>query len=253
MGNLNQDGNHGLPEPLMDSEHFIWDKPEAGIQTKFKNNRWTVDMWIDWRTLIFAGDPYKEKFTFGTVAELTLHRSDESSLTLPVTFNGLHEGGEIDNAPGLAKTHIAISEGLKYKGSLEGPILKSWDLSGYLLQSTYPQGETGLPGKSGNAVFIQSSINSDYGSLAPGFWQGNDFFTPLGMPLYQNGAIGQQASVSSNRLWIFSYRYDRTIFNQSKFGFNFNLYYNPVTQQKSNNESLYLMINLSFLTRKTAK
>jgi len=88
--------------------------------------------------------------------------------------------------------------------------------------------------------------------LAPGFWQGNNFFTPLGMPLYQNGAIGQQVSVSSNRLWIFSYRYDRTIFDQSKFGFNFNMYYDPVTQKKSNNESLYLMINLSFLCKKSA-
>ena len=115
MGSLNEDQNHGLLSPVMDIEHYLIDKPEAGIQVKFKNHRLKSDLWIDWQKMIFKGDPYKERFVFGAVTELTLLKTKKLELTLPVTFNGLHEGGEIDLAAGLARTHIAVSEGVKFK------------------------------------------------------------------------------------------------------------------------------------------
>jgi len=252
MGNLNQDQNHGLSEPLLDSEHFLKEKPEAGFQAKFKNKRLKADLWIDWQKMIFQGDPYKERFTFGTVTELTLFKTDKQKLSLPLTFNGMHEGGEIDNAPGLAKTHIAISEGLKYNFKTIGSLIKSWSLEGIFLQSSYPLNETALPGRHGNGFFFRASFVSDYGRFTPGFWQGNKFYTPLGMPLFQNSAIGQPFATNPNRLWTFSYLYDRKIFDQSKFGFTFDLFYNPASQKISNSAALYLMVNLSVLLKRSA-
>lgn len=252
MGSLNEDQNHGLLSPVMDIEHFLMDKPEAGIQVKFKNHRLKSDLWIDWQKMIFKGDPYKERFVFGAVTELALLKTEKLELALPVTFNGLHEGGEIDLAPGLARTHIAVSEGIKFKKKLSGSIFKSWLLESYFLQSSYPEGETALPSNQGTAMYFRSGITSGYGNLLASYWQGARFFTPLGMPLFQNGAVNEPFAVNENKLWTLSYFYDRKIFNQSKFGFAFDWFYNPVTQEKSNSAALYMMVNLSVLFKKGA-
>lgn len=252
MGNLNQDLNHGLAEPMQDSEHFLKDKPEAGIQAKFENSWLKTDLWIDWQMMIFTGDPYREEFVFGTVAEFTLFEKPDKKLSLPLAFNGLHEGGEIDTNPLPAQTHIVVSEGIKYEYKTGGPLIKSGRLEGSFLQSSYPLNETGLPGKSGYAFFIQTAMNTDYGSFGTGYWQSSNFFTPLGMPLFQNGAIGNTVTLKNNYLFIFSYRYDRKIFDHSKFGFTSDLFYNPSLNKLSTSAGLYLMINLSFLCRKNA-
>lgn len=251
MGNLNEDQNHLLPEPVMDSEHFLNSSPEAGIQAKYKNHLLKADMWIDWQKMIFKGDPFKERFVFGSVLELTVLSRGNSKLTFPITFNGLHEGGEIDTAPGLAHTNIAVTEGLKFKQQLEGSIVKSWGMEATLLQSTYPEGQTALKSKKGSAWYLRAGINSGYGNIAAGYWQGTRFFTPLGMPLFQNSAMDQYVAVDQNNLCSLSYFFERKIFNQSNFGFNFNMLLNTSTGKISNYAGLYLMINFSVLLRKS--
>lgn len=251
IGNLNQDLNHGLAEPMQDSEHFLKDKPEAGIQVIFENNWLKTDLWIDWQTMIFTGDPYREEFVFGTVAEFKLFEEGDKKLTLPVAFNGLHEGGEIDTSPYPAQTHIVVSEGIRYDYKTDGQLIKSGRLEGSFLQSSYPMSETGLPGKSGYAFFIQTAMYTNYGCFGTGYWQSSNFFTPLGMPLFQNGAIGEEETLDTNYMFVFSYRYDRKIFENSKFGFTSDLFYNPSVNKLSTSAGLYLMVNLSFLCRKS--
>ncbi len=251
MGNLNSDQNHGLSEPLMDPEHFITDQPEAGIQAKFKNHRLNADLWIDWQKMIFQGDPFKERFVFGIVSDLTLFETENLTISLPISFNGYHEGGEIDTAPGLAQTHIAVSEGIKVNNKFEGPFFRSWYFESSIYQSTYPEGETALPSKNGSAFHLRSGVTSGCGTLVAGYWHSNRFFAPLGMPLYQNAALNQPKTIDQNSLCTVSYIYDHKIFNQSKFGFVFNMFYNTSTQKISNNAALYLMVNFSVLFRKT--
>lgn len=251
MGSLNDDRNHGLIEPVLDKEHFMVSRPEAGIQAKYKSSRFMADFWIDWQKMIFKGDPFKERFVFGVVTETTLMDADNLKLTLPVAFNGLHQGGEIDTDPGLAVTHIAISEGLKFTKKLEGSLVKSWFAESYFLQSTYPEGETALPGTNGSAVYFCAGITSGYGRVSVGYWQGRRFFTPLGMPLFQNTALDQPYAIDQNKLWTFSYLYDRKIFDQSRLGFVFDMYFDPFTQKISNSAALCLMINFSVLFRKS--
>jgi hypothetical protein len=251
MGNLNQDQNHGLPEPIFDCEHFFNERPESGIQVKIEEKKWNVDLWIDWQKMIFKGDPYKERFVFGTAGGVTLLQNEKRKLQIPIVFNGVHEGGEIDNAPGEVKTHIVVSEGLKYEYNTGGSLVKSGRLEFSFLQSTYPLHETALPGKSGIGIFIQTAMNTDYGTFGSGYWQGNRFFTPLGMPLYQNGAIDQEKATAINRLFVFSYRFDHKIFDKSRFGFVSDLFLNPATQKLSNSAALYLMINFEVLFKKS--
>jgi hypothetical protein len=253
IGNLDPDENHGLPEAIMESEHFLKDKPEAGIQAKFKNRRIKADFWIDWQKMIFDGDPYKERFVFGTVAQMKLYENKTKTLTFPLVFNGKHEGGEIDTDPGPVKTHIVVSEGLRYEYKTGGTLVKSGLLECSFLQSTYPKQETALPGKSGIAFYIQTAMYTDYGCFGSGYWFGNKFFTPLGMPMFQNGAIGKTEAVDQNHLVVLTYRYERKIFDLTKFGFASDLFYNPGTRRLSNCAALYLMLNLDYALLKQKK
>lgn len=250
MGNLNQDQNHGLAEPIFDCEHFFNERPESGIQAKIEQKRWNADLWIDWQKMIFKGDPFQERFTFGTAAKLTVLRNKDKKLFVPISFNGMHQGGEIDDSPNPVKTHIVISEGIRYEYNTGGSLVKSGRMEFSFLQSTYPLHETALPGKSGTAFFIQTTMNTDYGTFGSGYWQGNRFFTPLGMPLFQNGAIDQNKATDINRLIVLSYRFDHKIFGQSKFGFISDMFYNPATQRLSNSAALYLMVNFEVLFKK---
>jgi hypothetical protein len=250
MGNLNQDLNHGLAEPMQYSEVFLNEKPEAGIQAKFVNHWLKTDIWIDWQKMIFAGDPYREEFVFGASAEFTVVEKEGKKLTLPLAFNGLHEGGEIDSSPDPAQTHVVVSEGIRYEYQSDSPLIKSGRLEGSFLQSIYPMHETGLPGNSGYAFFIQTAMNTDYGTFGTSYWQSRNFFTPLGMPLFQNGIIGNSITLRNNYLFIFSYRYNRNIFDRSKFGFTSDLFYNPSLNKLSTSAGLFLMVNLSFLCLK---
>lgn len=250
MGNLNQDLNHGLPEPVMDSEHILIDKPEAGLQGKITYDKWNVDAWLDWQKMIFRGDPFKERIVFGTAGSVVLFQNEKKKLSLPIIFHGLHEGGEIDIAPGLAETHIVLSEGLRYEYQTGGSLIKSGRLEFNFLQSTYPQNKTILPGKGGIGFFLQTAMNTDYGTFSTGYWQGENFFAPMGNQLYQNAVTTSSISTPHNRLLVFSYSYDHIIFGKSKFGMVSDLFYNPNTGRFSNSAALYLMINLSFLVKK---
>ena len=60
MGNLNNNQNHRLPEPLREPELFLTEKPEAGFQAKYKNRLIDIDSWIDWQKFILPGDAFKE-------------------------------------------------------------------------------------------------------------------------------------------------------------------------------------------------
>lgn len=250
MGNLNQDQNHGLPAPMMDTEHFLSDKPEAGIQVNYKNSHFRADLWIDWQKMILEGDPFKEQFVFGTTAGIWLINNESLELTVPLAFNGLHRGGEIDSAQSLATTCLTMTEGFRVLKKISSKGLKTWYLESNLFQSAYPEDLTGLPTDYGTAWYFTTGVTSTFGNLSTGFWQGSNYYNPLGMPLFQNSSAGRSASVSLNRLWTFSYHYDRRIFKMSSFGFSFDLFYNTLQHTTSNSAALYLMINLSFLDKK---
>src|ERR1035437_4658103 len=114
LGNLNSDQNHNLPEFLADPERFLTASPEAGLQSKYNSKRFNADLWIDWQQFIQKGDPFKERFAFGAVTNWKIFENNNSSLSFPFAFYGLHQGGEIDSAPGLAKSFISVTPGLTF-------------------------------------------------------------------------------------------------------------------------------------------
>jgi len=251
LGNLNSDQNHNLPEFLYDPERFLTAKPEAGFQAKYNSDRFDADLWIDWQQFIVKGDPFKEQFAFGAVVNWKILESGNSSLSIPLAFYGLHQGGEIDNAPGLAKSFISITPGLSFKRNISDKIFKTWSLNSNFSLSTYPKDNIVFKESKGWGFYASGAIETRFGGLTLAYWHGHQYYTPQGGPLYQNLSKTGTNMLPENKLLNLKYHYYHEIIPDTFFGFVFDYYYNSLTKQTMNSEGLYLIVNFGVLTKRT--
>lgn len=250
LGNLNSDRNHNLPEFLADPEMFLTSKSEAGLQAKYNSKHFSADLWIDWQSFIVEGDPFKERFAFGTVAKWKILENDNTSLSFPLAFYGLHQGGEIDAAPGLAKSYITVTPGLSYKKKISKNFIKEYNLNANYSLSTYPI-ENFEPAESkGWGFYATSNIDTRFGGLTLAYWHGHKFYTPQGGILYQNASHTGTTMIPENELINLKYHYFHEIMPNTFFGFVFDYYYDTINKQTMNTEGLYLIVNFGVLTRR---
>ena len=250
LGNLNSDQNHNLPEFLADPEIFLTSKPEAGLQGKYKSDRFSADLWIDWQKFILNGDPFKERFAFGAVANWKIFENDNTSFSIPLAFYGLHRGGEIDTAPGLAESYISITPGLSFKKTITNKTFKGWSLNTNFSQSTYPKDDLITDESKGWGFYANGNIDTRFGGLTLAYWHGHQFYTPQGSRLYQNLSSTGTTMIPDNELINLKYHYFHEIMPNTFFGFVFDYYYNTISKQAMNSEGLYLIVNFGVLTRR---
>lgn len=250
LGNLNSNFNHKLPEPIADSEMFLTSRPESGLQAIYNSTNLTVDFWIDWQQFILNGDPFKERFAFGTVTNYKMFENNNTSLALPVSFYGLHEGGEIDNAPGLAKSNISLTSGLSFNRKLSNKTLKNWSFNTHYSVSTYPKDNTTFKKSNGWGIYANSTIDTQFGGLTLAYWLGHLFYTPQGGHIYQNLSISGTELITKNELFNLKYHYCHEIIPDTYFGFVFDYYYDIIKKETMNSAGLYLVINFGVLLHK---
>jgi hypothetical protein len=247
LGNLNSDQNHNLPEFLADPEKFLTSKPEAGFQARYNSQRFTADLWIDWQQFIVNGDPFKERFAFGAVANWKIFEKDLSNLSFPLAFYGMHQGGEIDNAPGLAKSFITVTPGLSFNKKVSSKMLKSWSLNSNYSISTYPNDDSFFNASKGWGFYASGAIESRLGGFTLAYWRGHQYYTPQGASLYQNLSTSGTRMITENKLLNLKYHYCHEIFTDTFFGFVFDYYYDTINKRTLNSEALYLIVNLGIL------
>jgi len=251
LGNLNSDQNHNLPEFLYDPERFLTAQPEAGLQGKYKSDRFTADLWIDWQQFIVKGDPFKERFAFGAVANWKIFEKDNTSVTFPLAFYGLHQGGEIDTAPGLAKSFISITPGLSFKKQISDKIFKGWSLSTHYSITTHEKDNLVFDESKGWGVDANATIETRFGGLTATYWHGHQYYTPQGGSLFQNMSKTGIKMIPENELIDLKYHYFHQIMANTYFGFVFDYYYDTINKKTMNSEGLYLIVNFGVLTKRS--
>jgi hypothetical protein len=251
IGNLDADENHQLPEPLYEPELFYTAKPEAGIQTKYKSRLFTADLWIDWQQMIMKGDPYKERFVFGLRTNLTILDKNNAVLSFPFAFYGMHVGGEIDTAPGLAKSFISLTPGLSFKKTISDDLFKDWELNTSFSLSSYPKDNIVFKQSKGWGFYANGTINTRLGGLTAAYWHGHLFYTPQGGIIFQNYPGSGTNWITDNKLISLKYHYEYQIIKDTYFGFIFDYYYDTIRKQTMNSEGLYMIVNLGIITRRT--
>ena len=243
LGNLDADQNHLLPEHLYNSELFYIATPEAGLQTKYNSKRFSADLWIDWQQMILPGDPYKERFVFGARPNLVFLDKNGATLSFPFTFYGMHEGGTIDNAPGLAKSFITITPGLVFKKIIPGKLFTGFGFNTSFSLSTYPKDDVIFRQSQGWGFYAGGNINSTFGGLSAAFWHGHLFYTPQGAPIFQNYPGTGTEWLTNNDLIDLKYHYQYQIIKETYFGFMFDYYYDTIRKEAVNSAGLYLVVN----------
>ncbi len=243
LGNINSDFSHNLPEPIAESEMFLTSRPESGLQAIYNSTRFTVDFWIDWQQFIIKDDPFKERFAFGSVTNFKIFENNKTSFSLPVSFYGLHEGGEIDNAPGLAKTFISLTSGLSFMKKLSNKTFKNWSINTHYSVSTYPKDNITYKESNGWGIYANSTIDTKFGGLTLAYWLGHLFYTPQGGHIYQNLSVSGTELINKNVLLNLKYHYFKEIIPDTYFGFVFDYYYDIIKKKTMNSAGLYLVVN----------
>jgi len=250
LGNLDADQGHLLPEQLFNPEQIYTSKPEAGLQARYNSTRFSADLWIDWQKMILPGDPYKERFVFGVRSNLLIFDSKEASLSFPFIFYGMHEGGTIDSAPGLAKSFLTITPGLVFTKKISGNLITDLQLNTSFSLSTYPKDNLIFKQTKGYGFYANATIHSSLGGLSAAFWHGHLFYTPQGTPIYQNYPGTGTGWLTNHELIDLKYNYQYQIFKDTNFGFMFDYYYDTIRMKAVNSEALYLIVNFGVLTRR---
>ena len=247
LGNLNSDFNHNLPEQIADPEMFLTSRPEAGIQAKYESKRLNVDLWIDWQQFIVKDDPFKERFAFGAMTSFRLIEKNSSVFSIPIAFYGLHQGGEIDMAPGLAKSFLSITPGLLFKKKISGHPIREYSLYTTYSLSTYPKDNIVFKDPNGWGYYVNGTILTRLGGLTVGYWHGHQFFTPQGSKIFQNVSVTGTKMISENELFNLKYYYYHQIIQYTFFGFVFDYYYDVINKQPMNGAGLYLIVNFGLI------
>lgn len=250
LGNLDNDRNHGLIEPLLEPERYLTAKPESGLQLKYNGRCFTTDAWIDWQQFIQKGDTSQERFAFGAVANLKLIDKNNSELSFPLTFYGQHRGGEINNSGEMAHSYITITPGLSFKRKLSGQILRNWNVNSYYSVCTFPEDKSFYNKSGGWGFYANGGIETRLGELLLAYWHGHDFYTPQGGIIYQNLSQIGNGLVPDNELFNLKYHFDKEIFPSGHFGFMFDYYYDTISKVSMSSEGLYLVINFGIPLKK---
>jgi len=250
LGNLDSDQGHLLPEHLYKSERFYTATPEAGLQARYNSSRFSADLWIDWQQMILPGDPYKERFVFGARPVLVILNESGATLDIPVAFYGMHEGGTIGTAPGLAKSYITITPGVVYKKNISGKLISAIELKSSFSLSTYPKDNVIFKQANGWGSFTSGTINSKYGGLSAAFWHGHLFYTPQGTPIFQNYPGTGTEWLINHDLVDLKYNYQYQIIKDTFFGFMFDYYFDTIRMKAVNSAGLYLVLNFGVSTKR---
>lgn len=250
LGNLDNDCGHSLPEQLYNPERFYTSSPESGLQVKYNSDRFSTDLWLDWQKMILQGDPYKERFVFGARSNLYLMKRNGESLSFPFTMYGMHEGGTIGTAPGLAKSFITITPGLVFRKNISGShLFTDLQFSSSFSLSTYPKDNVIFNQTSGWGLYVSGTVNSKFGALTTAFWHGHLFYTPQGTAIFQNYPGKGTEWLTNHELIDLKYNYRHQIMKDTYFGFMFDYYFDTIRMQAVNSAGLYLVVNFGILTK----
>lgn len=184
FGNLNNSSNFGLPAPLYDPSRFATNPDNKGLQFKVDYPWLNAQAWLEWEQFIRRNDDFQEIFTGGINGGFYfIDTSKVFSISLPISFLARHHGGEIDISEQKIETIINMSVGLKFsynynrwKFSITPQFLYFNEIT-----KNYRQ-----PITKGNAFYIQTDISYRQLFFGLDYWISENFFAPLGDPVFQS-------------------------------------------------------------------
>ncbi|MDJ0363683.1 hypothetical protein QMK33_00845 [Hymenobacter sp. H14-R3] len=190
FGNIKANLNHGYIEPLFDFERVMLKPLEEGLQYRLNTKRVALDVWVDWLRQEYAGVSYQEQIAGGFTSSFQLTGDNSPvQVSIPLQFTARHEGGQIDTLHKPIQTLFNYASGVVARVSLGGGTFRAVRLNAYgLLFDDHSFANYRLPFQNGNALYLNGTLETRYLDVMLSYWQGHQFFAPLGGNYYQSVA-----------------------------------------------------------------
>ncbi|GAA4317104.1 hypothetical protein [Flaviaesturariibacter amylovorans] len=268
MGTLEGGLNHRFVEPLYNIERFIVGRMdrtglndvqraantrmEQGLQVKLQRKRFWGDWFIDWRESIIVGDPFREQLNSGISTRTLLVDRPGVQVTVPLQVLVSHYGGQVSSAPVAIESLFNSAVGVSVHFPMRSGVLKSVqtdhyyvgykNISGNKLQ-IYNEGYGWL-----STLLLKSKWNLD---LELRYWNGNTFYGPLGLPLYNSISEKYPGYGEPERSLLFAtFIYDKQLFPHVAIDFRLEPYYDLKNSKLEYGYSAFLRFNKDFFLKK---
>ncbi len=189
FGNIRANLNHGYIEPLFDFERVMLKPLEEGLQYRLNTKRVSLDVWVDWLKQEYPGVSYQEQIAGGLSSSFRL-TGDNSPvhIAIPFQFTAQHHGGQIDTLHAPIQTLFNYATGVVARLPLHGTVLQGVRLNTYGLLYDDHSFTFQLPFKQGNGLYLNGTLETRYADLMLSYWQGHQFYAPLGGSYYESVA-----------------------------------------------------------------
>ena len=185
FGNFESSLNHRYIEPIYDFERVLNDRLENGIQGLWMTEKLFLDLWLNWETMIFEGDPFQEKFSAGVSFDYIFELNQRLRFNIPIQILGYHKGGQIDSSPDPVTTLIngAIGGGLTY--DLGDGFLRSIGTQDYFVFYSDLSDQKIQTYEDGFGVYLNATAKTKLNlDIMISYWRGEEFITIKGGQLY---------------------------------------------------------------------
>jgi hypothetical protein len=250
FGNIDGALNHRLVEPVFDFERVINNRLEQGLQVKWDSEKLFIDSWVNWENFIQFGDTTQEIFTAGISGDLTLTRRGRLLLTVPAQIVARHHGGQINvsNAPVYTVYNSAIGLKIKYDLSRTG-FFRSMLFDGFYVNYSGDPSVLSIPYSRGNGYLFNLVSATRYFDFYITYWHGHDYYSPLGMPMYQSVSYDYENDHHTEPyrdLVFLRFFYERELTEGLRMSFRFEPVYDLRNNILDHSEALYLIFNPSW-------
>ncbi len=186
LGNIYGGQNHGLIEPLFNTETNLSQDPEMGFQILWDRTHLHCDTWVNWQSYIFEEDCHQEAFTVGSTWKILYSLPDNPvQWYTPLQLVIQHRGGEQDTTDMGVQTICNASAGVGMKWHANRKVLHHVGAEANVL-TTYQQSGHLWPFNSGVAYHATGEVNLwDKLNMRAGFLRTPNHFVSLyGSPFF---------------------------------------------------------------------
>jgi hypothetical protein len=265
LGDIYGGNNHGLIEPLYNSELNYTADPELGAQILYNSRVAHLDAWVNWESFTFKDDTHNEAVTLGVSSCLHITNPQSSFyLGIPVQAVLAHRGGELDQLVGETLTLMNGSTGLRLGYNTNHTVFKSVELNvmGAIFES-YSSEEDRLPFERGWAFYSNLSFQIWKTQLKMAIWRSGDFINIFGNPVFGNESLTIDGR-SFPRTMVLNpgLKYEQEFGKGFHLGADLDFFYNPeliayhdklpgkISKSFAWSAGLYLRINPSIILKK---
>jgi hypothetical protein len=271
LGTLKSNGNHNMPEPLLDPERFYFNQADAGIQFLLNSKRFKSDIWLTWDNFIWYGDTTQERITFGTSTEYNILNNSAVSISLPLQTVITHRGGQINRPDKPIETLMNFGSGIYFELKGQGKYFKSIQFNpeffyydkktsgplkiynaSWTMYNNATNGWAAYPTiNNGWAVYPNVLIFEGPFILKLSYWYSNKFYAPKGEAIYQCISTEQPVYVENIRsLAIGKLGYSKQLWKNILLTAGFEGYYDINEKIFDYNFSIQIHYNEKFLIHK---